>query len=78
MEIAGSSVPPWQPSIVVFFYTRCDNPMKCSLSVTKLARVHCSTRKIRAHPPAAITHDPEFDRAKLLPVYCKDRAVHMD
>ena len=27
------------PSIVVFFYTRCDNPLKCSLTVTKLARV---------------------------------------
>ena len=28
-----------QPSVVVFFYTRCDNPMKCSLTVEKLARV---------------------------------------
>jgi hypothetical protein len=28
-----------QPSIVVFFYTRCDNPMKCSLTIAKLARV---------------------------------------
>ena len=26
------------PSIVVFFYTRCDNPLKCSLTITKLAR----------------------------------------
>ena len=28
-----------QPSIVVFFYTRCDNPLKCSLPVAKLARL---------------------------------------
>jgi cytochrome oxidase Cu insertion factor (SCO1/SenC/PrrC family) len=69
------------PSIVVFFYTRCDNPMKCSLSVTKLARVQTLldaqglARRIRT---AAITYDPEFDRAERLRVYGKDRAVRMD
>ena len=69
------------PSIVVFFYTRCDNPMKCSLSVTKLARVQTLldaqglARRIRT---AAITYDPEFDRAERLRVYGKDRAIRMD
>jgi protein SCO1 len=69
------------PSIVVFFYTRCDNPQKCSLSVTKLARVQKLldaqglARRIRT---AAITYDPEFDRAERLRVYGKDRAVRMD
>ncbi len=69
------------PSIVVFFYTRCDNPMKCSLSVTKLARVQTLldaqglAKRIRT---AAITYDPEFDRAERLRVYGKDRAVRMD
>jgi len=69
------------PSIVAFFYTRCDNPMKCSLSVTKLARVQTLldaqglTRRIRT---VAITYDPEFDRAERLRVYGKDRAVRMD
>ena len=69
------------PSIVVFFYTRCDNPQKCSLSVTKLARVQALldaqglARRIRT---AAITYDPEFDRAERLRVYGKDRAVRMD
>src|SRR4029079_15611306 len=69
------------PSIVVFFYTRCDNPMKCSLSVTKLARVQTLldaqglARRIRT---AAITYDPEFDRPERLRVYVKDRAVHLD
>ncbi len=32
------------PSIVAFFYTRCDNPQKCSLTVTKLARIQKSWR----------------------------------
>jgi hypothetical protein len=26
-----------KPSVVAFFYTRCDNPNKCSLTITKLA-----------------------------------------
>ena len=70
-----------RPSIVVFFYTRCDNPMKCSLSVAKLARVQTLldaqglARRIRT---AAITYDPQFDRAERLRVYGKDRAVRMD
>ncbi|QPF86448.1 SCO family protein [Bradyrhizobium genosp. L] len=69
------------PSIVVFFYTRCDNPMKCSLSVTKLARIQALlgaqglSERLRT---AAITYDPEFDRPERLRVYGKDRAVRMD
>src|SRR6185295_11809896 len=53
-----------QPSIVVFFYTRCDNPLKCSLTITKLARIqklleeHGLADRIRT---AAITYDPAFD-----------------
>ncbi len=53
-----------QPSIVVFFYTRCDNPQKCSLTVSKLARVQQQLAErgladqVRT---AAITYDPGFD-----------------
>jgi protein SCO1/2 len=70
-----------QPSIVVFFYTRCDNPLKCSLTVTKLATVQrlLAERglddRIRT---AAITYDPGFDSAKRIGVYGKDRGVRMD
>jgi cytochrome oxidase Cu insertion factor (SCO1/SenC/PrrC family) len=69
------------PCIVIFFYTRCDNPMKCSLSVTKLARIQALldaqglAGRIRT---AAITYDPAFDRAERLRVYGSDRAVRMD
>jgi protein SCO1/2 len=70
-----------KPSVVVFFYTRCDNPMKCSLTVTKLARVQelldarGLARRIRT---AAISYDPAFDRAERLRVYGRDRAVRMN
>lgn len=70
-----------QPTIVVFFYTRCDNPLKCSLTVTKLARVQTLLEaqglatRVRT---AAITYDPAYDLPKRLRVYGQDRAVRMD
>jgi protein SCO1/2 len=70
-----------QPSIVVFFYTRCDNPLKCSLTVTKLARIQKLLEaqgladRIRT---AAITYDPAFDHPARLRVYGQDRGVRMD
>jgi protein SCO1/2 len=70
-----------QPSIVVFFYTRCDNPMKCSLTVTKLARIQKLldaqglAGRIRT---AAITYDPAFDLPERLRVYGQDRGMRLD
>lgn len=69
------------PSIVVFFYTRCDNPWKCSLTVTKLARVQQLLRergladKIQT---VAITYDPAYDLPKRLRAYGQDRGVRFD
>jgi protein SCO1/2 len=69
------------PSIVVFFYTRCDNPLKCSLTVTKLARVQklLEVRGVsdQIHT-AAITYDPAFDLPERLRSYGKNRDVRMD
>lgn len=69
------------PSIVVFFYTRCDNPLKCSLTIAKLARVQklLEERGLadRIHT-AAITYDPAFDLPERLRVYGQDRGVRMD
>jgi protein SCO1/2 len=70
-----------QPSIVVFFYTRCDNPLKCSLTVTKLARVQKLLEKrgvadrIRT---AAITYDPEYDLPERIHGYGQNRGVRLD
>ena len=70
-----------QPTIIVFFYTRCDNPLKCSLTVTKLARAQGLleaqglTSLIRT---AAITYDPAFDLPERLRVYGQDRGVRLD
>jgi protein SCO1/2 len=66
---------------VVFFYTRCDNPLKCSLTITKLARVQRLlearglTGQIRT---AAITYDPGFDISARMRRYGQDRGVRLD
>jgi protein SCO1/2 len=69
------------PSIVVFFYTRCDNPLKCSLTVAKLARVQklleAGGLADRIHT-AAITYDPAFDLPDRLRGYGQNRGVRMD
>ena len=69
------------PSIVVFFYTRCDNPLKCSLTITKLARI----QKLLAEQgladqinTAAITYDPAFDLPVRIRSYGQNRGVRLD
>lgn len=69
------------PSIVVFFYTRCDNPLKCSLTVTKLARIQqllAAQRLSDAVHTAAITYDPAFDLPDRLRGYGQARGVQLD
>src|SRR5215213_1409627 len=69
------------PSIVVFFYTRCDNPLKCSLTITRLARVQklLEARGLgeQIHT-AAITYDPAFDLPERLRRYGQNRGVLFD
>lgn len=68
------------PSIVVFFYTRCDNPLKCSLTITKLARIQklLETQGLadQIHT-AAITYDPGFDLPERMRGYGQHRGVRL-
>jgi protein SCO1/2 len=69
-----------QPSIAVFFYTRCDNPLKCSLTITKLARLQnlLLERGLADQiNTAAITYDPEFDVPDRIRGYGKNRGVQL-
>jgi len=69
------------PSIVVFFYTRCDNPLKCSLTITKLARIHTLLEARGLYDriqTAAITYDPAFDLPERLRGYGQARGVRLD
>jgi len=67
-----------RPSIVAFFYTRCTNPNKCSLTITKLARLQRALRQrgLRGQlHTAAITYDPGFDLPARLSAYGQNRGV---
>ncbi len=63
-----------RPSIVVFFYTRCDNPTKCPLTISRLGRLQQRLESaglgdsIRT---AAITYDPLYDLPPRLVQYAR-------
>ncbi|HET6980092.1 MAG TPA: SCO family protein [Pyrinomonadaceae bacterium] len=67
-----------RPSIVVFFYTRCDNPLKCSLTITKLARIQTLLEAEGLADQintAGITYDPGFDLPERILNYGQHRGV---
>lgn len=69
-----------QPSVVVFFYSRCDNPRKCSLTVAKLGRLQALLRERGLHGrvrTAAITYDPAYDTAERLLSYGAARGLDL-
>ena len=69
------------PTIVVFFYTRCTNPNKCSLTITKLAVLQkaIADRGVAGKlGTAAISYDPDFDLAPRLRAYGENRSVTFD
>jgi cytochrome oxidase Cu insertion factor (SCO1/SenC/PrrC family) len=65
-----------RPTALTFFYTRCQNPAKCSLTVTRLARLarSCAAEGLEANV-AGITYDPAFDRSARLRTYGADRGM---
>jgi protein SCO1 len=67
-----------KPSVVAFFYTKCDNPNKCSLTVTKLARLQRVIAEEHLDGllrTAAITYDPEYDLPLRLKAYGENRGM---
>jgi cytochrome oxidase Cu insertion factor (SCO1/SenC/PrrC family) len=65
-----------RPTALGFFYTRCMTPEKCSLTVTKLARVaRLLSREALDANVAGITYDAAFDRPARLKTYGADRGM---
>ncbi|TGE00816.1 SCO family protein [Methylobacterium nonmethylotrophicum] len=63
-------------SLVAFFYTRCMNPAKCSLTISRLAGLArlASERATTAEIGVfAISYDPDFDTASRLRAFGQDR-----
>jgi protein SCO1 len=70
-----------KPTILGFFYTRCDNPNKCSLTITKLGRLQKRLTeeglagRIRV---AAVSYDPGYDTPDKMKGYCQNRGFFLD
>lgn len=70
-----------QPTFVVFFYTRCDNPRKCSLTIGRLAQLQAllgDADLLGTIRTAAITYDPQFNHPQRLRGYAESRSVRLD
>lgn len=66
-------------SVVAFFYTRCDNPEKCSLTITQLARLQqaIDNGPLRGEVRiAAITYDPAYDLPDRMKRFGENRGIH--
>jgi len=63
-------------TVVAFFYTRCQNPNKCSLTITKLADLQARMldRGLTGQL-AAISYDPGFDLPPRLAAYGRGRGL---
>jgi protein SCO1/2 len=67
-----------RPSFLVFFYTRCNNPNKCSANVARwgvLQHRLAQEALLEQVNLAAITYDPAFDTPPRLAAYARERNV---
>ena len=70
-----------RPSVVTFFYTRCMNPRKCSLTVSKLAGLQRQLAEMDLRSRiniGAFTYDPGYDRSGRLQIYGIERGFRFD
>jgi protein SCO1/2 len=80
-DVAFESFFVGKPSVVVFFYSRCDNPTKCSLTISRL---HELQQEIQAAGidsnvrVAAITYDSSHDDPPRLKAYAEARKMELN
>ena len=70
-----------KPAVVVFFYTRCDNPNKCSLTIARLRDLQKELsaagfgQNVRV---AAVSYDSFYDDPFRMKAYCQARGMTLD
>lgn len=70
-----------RPSFLIFFYTRCNNPNKCSANVARWGEVQQRLKEESLADRvnlAAITYDPDFDTPARLRFYAEERGVTLN
>ncbi len=58
------------PTILVFFYTRCENPHKCPQTMAKLSQLQKAIGE-QTIQTAAISYDPKYDNPQRLLAYAQ-------
>lgn len=69
------------PTVVAFFYTRCMNPKKCTLTINKLSHLHLRLKEQNIIDSAniiAFTYDPSYDSAERMLIFGKNRGLEFD
>jgi protein SCO1/2 len=67
-----------RPTALAFFYTRCENPEKCSLTIARLAELQDALEEaglLERANVAALTYDPAYDLPHRLRRYGEDRGL---
>ena len=74
----GQLVRGW-PTFVTFFYTRCNNPSKCSANVARWGELIRTLRRrgMEEARSIAISYDPAYDTPERLAAYATDRGVEL-
>jgi cytochrome oxidase Cu insertion factor (SCO1/SenC/PrrC family) len=70
-----------RPSLLTFFYTRCMNPNKCSLTITRISRLQKlidAAGMSGKFNIAAVSYDPAFDLPDRLRLYGSARGMSFD
>jgi cytochrome oxidase Cu insertion factor (SCO1/SenC/PrrC family) len=60
-------------TVLAFFYTRCMNPARCSLTITRLAAAAAASAREGGRAHLAVTYDPAYDSPARLRRYGADR-----
>jgi protein SCO1 len=67
-----------KPVLIAFFYTRCQNAAKCSMTVSRLAGLQRTLRAQGLDSRArilAITYEPQFDTSERIHRFGSDRGL---
>ncbi|MEM6264804.1 MAG: SCO family protein, partial [Bacteroidota bacterium] len=67
-----------KPTVVAFFYTRCMNPKKCTLTINKMGQLQQKLQDSNLLDKVnllAFTYDPSFDTPAKMRVFGKNRGV---
>jgi protein SCO1/2 len=70
-----------RPTVITFFYTRCMNPQKCSLTISKLGALQRRVDRLgltHSTNICAITYDPAYDSPDRLRLYGAERGFRFD